>query len=828
MGEVYRARDMRLGRDVAVKILPEALAKDEERLHRFEQEARILSTLNHPNLLVIFDLGDFQGSPYLVSELLEGETLRWMLRDGAPPMRKAVDYAIQVARGLAAAHGKGIVHRDLKPENVFITKDGQVKILDFGLAKLTEANGAHSGNSETIAFATEAGIILGTAGYMSPEQVRGEAADARSDIFSFGIILHEVLSGRSIFRRNSSAETMAAILKDDPPSIGLTRSTPPLLERIVQHCLEKNPMERFQSARDLVFDLEALSYSSATTAVAAGVSHGRTPQKWIAKAAICSLVALAIGFAIGHRRLDPDATWQRLTYGKGSVLSARFAPDGQTIVYTAAWNGKPSEIFATRPESPESRPLGVREAELLSISKKGEMAVITGIKPFGSSAEGYMGTLARIPLEGGAPREVVSYVQGAEWSSDGKELAVTREVNGARVLEYPLGHALYQSGGFIYKPRLSPQADCVAVLDISRIADNSVMIVDLAGHAKTVSSGWTDLTGLAWTPDGHEIWFTGSRTNGSASLVGVTREGRERIVHHFPGELNLFDVSSDGRVLLGIQSWRSEILAQVPGEKQDRDLSWFDYSNLDWVSPDGRTLLFHEAGEAGGPNAAAYVRTTDGSPPVRLGQGLCFTLSPDGNVAVCTAASGAGPLVLTPTRTGNPKALPDDHLVHRSIEWFPDGKRLLLVGNEAGHGRRAYVLDLDGSGPRAITPEGIYLAVLSHDGTSIAVMSETAGLTIYPVNGTPRSVPGATAEDTLAGWRKDGHSIFVVQREKLPTPIYSLDLATGRRELFKSLSPPDPAGVRGLWPVFISADEKTLVYNPERRLTDLFLVQGLR
>jgi WD40 repeat protein len=828
MGEVYRARDTRLNRDVAIKILGESFAREPERLQRFQQEAQATATLNHPNILAVFDLGDFEGTPYLVSELLEGETLRWLLRNGAPPLRKAIDYATQVARGLAAAHGKGIVHRDLKPENIFITKDGHAKILDFGLAKLSGLEGALLENSETVAFATGPGVILGTVGYMSPEQVRGEVADSRSDIFAFGIILHETLSGRSIFQRTSSAETMAAILKDEPPSVGMTRPIPPILERIVQHCLEKSPTERFQSARDLVFDLEALSNSSAASAISTVIAGNSAQLKWVPKAALCSLAALAVGFAIGHRRPGPEPVWKRLTYGKGSVLSARFAPDGHTVVYTAAWNGQPPEIFATRPESPESRPLGLREAELLSISRKGEMAVITGIKPFGGAGEGYLGTLTRTPLEGGAPREIVPDAQSADWASNGNDLVVTRDDNGSRVLEYPVGHALYNSGGFIWKPRLSPKEDCIAFLDLGRIADNSVMIVDLAGHAKVVSSGWTDLTGLAWSPDGHEIWFTGSRTNGSASLMGVTREGRERIVHHFPGELNLYDVSSDGRVLLGIQSWRAEILAQLPGEKQDRDLSWFDYSTLDRLSPDGRTILFHEAGEAGGPKDAAYLRTIEGSPPVRLGEGLCFAVSPDGNWAVCSASSGAGALVLTPTGMGASKTLPDDHLVHSLIDWFPDGKRLMLVGNEAGHGTRVYVLDLDASAPRAITPEGVYLAALSHDGTQIAVMSETGGLAIYPLSGPPRSVTGGTKADTLSGWGKDGRSIFVSQPKKLPTAIFRLDLATGKRELWKSLSPPDPAGVRTIFPLFISADERTLVYNPERRLTDLYVVQGLR
>jgi eukaryotic-like serine/threonine-protein kinase len=827
MGEVYRARDTRLNRDVAIKLLGESFSRDPDRLQRFQQEAQATATLNHPNVLAIFDLGDYQGSPFLVSELLEGETLRSHLRSGALPLRKAIEYATQVTRGLAATHAKGIVHRDLKPENIFITKDGHAKILDFGLAKLTRAEGTNSGNSETIAFGTEAGMVLGTIGYMSPEQVRGEVADSRSDIFAFGVILHELLSGRQAFQKASSADTMAAILKDDPPSIDLTHPTSPALERIVQHCLEKDPAHRFQSAQDLAFDLESLSGSASTASFALGVSHSnRTTLKWGSIAALTSLAALAVGFAIGHRRPPPsEPVWQRLTYGKGTVLSARFAPDGHTVVYSAAWNGKPSQLFTTRPESPESRPLGLESTELLALSEKGEMAVITRIVASGEPGEGYKGTLARVPLEGGAPREVLPDVQGADWTTDNTNLVVTRSDAGTSVLEFPIGHPLYKANGFVSKAHMSPRGDSIAFLDVALQEHNSVMMVDFSGHAKALSRDWTDLTGLAWSPDGREIWFTGSRTNGSASLYAVTPEGRERVVAHIPGELNLFDVNRDGRVLLGLQSWRNEILGLLPGEKQERDLSWFDFSVPDALSSDGRTLLFHEAGEAGGRSWTAYLRTTDGSPPVRLSEGACLALSPDRGWAVCSPASGVGALVLTPTRAGTPRTLPDDHRQYFGAMWFPDGTRLLLVGNDAGHGARAYILNLESGASRAVSPEGIDSAALSPDGTSIAVSFGA----VYPVDGrAPRMIPGWTIGDSFVGWGKDGRNIFILRRGEFPTPIFRLNLATGKRELWKSLSPPDPSGVRDVRPVFISADEKTLIYSPERRLTDLYVVQGLR
>src|ERR1700757_2969255 len=268
MAEVYRAKDTRLGREVAIKLLPESFAKDADRLWRFEQEARAVAALDHPNILAIHDVAENNGAPFLVSEFLEGNSLRQELNRSALPMRRAVDYGTQIAQGLAAAHDKGIIHRDLKPENIFVTQDGRLKILDFGLAKLSKLESAADEDATLEAATKEAspGLILGTVGYMSPEQVKGEAADARSDIFALGTILYEMLTGSRAFQRNTSAETMTAILKEDPPEMSTpSRSVVPALERIVRRCLEKKPLQRFQSARDLAFGLEAFSGVSSTS-----------------------------------------------------------------------------------------------------------------------------------------------------------------------------------------------------------------------------------------------------------------------------------------------------------------------------------------------------------------------------------------------------------------------------------------------------------------------------------------------------------------------------------------------------------------------------------
>ena len=371
MGEVYEARDSSLRRDVAIKLLPATFARDPDRLRRFTKEAQACAALNHPNILSIFQVDELNGEPYIVSEFLEGQTLRDATRDGPLPVRRAIDNGIQIARGLAAAHCKGIIHRDLKPENIFVTKDGRVKILDFGLAKLAERD--DPADSPTLTAGTEAGAVLGTAGYMSPEQVRGESIDQRSDIFSFGVVLYEMMAGRRAFLRKTGAETMAAILKEDPPPPDAARELSPTLSRILQHCLEKEPAARFQSAQDLAFALESLSgLSPNQTKMSATAQPGPRWRKHPALAASL-LGALALG-ALLHARFTHSSNpqWNQLTFSKGMISTARFAPDGQTVVYSAAWNGRPFEIYATRPESPESRSLGLQKTNLLAVSPKGE------------------------------------------------------------------------------------------------------------------------------------------------------------------------------------------------------------------------------------------------------------------------------------------------------------------------------------------------------------------------------------------------------------------------------------------------------------------------
>lgn len=839
MGEVYRARDSRIGREVAVKIIVSSFASDPKRLRRFEQEVRASGALNHPNILSIYDVGTHDESPYLVSELLEGQTLRERLEASALPLKKTIDYALQISRGLATAHEKGIIHRDLKPENLFVTKDGRVKILDFGLAKLTyrEASNEKHSNLET-SPGTESGVILGTIGYMSPEQVRGEIADHRSDIFSLGTILYEMLSGRRAFAGETAVEKMNAILKEDPPPLSQTnRKIPPAMERIVHHCLEKNSEERFRSAHDLAFALEALSEFSGMSSVSVAPETTRRRFLPVAVAFLIS-VAIALAFFVGkktgfvsgknvgeQRGANTELpTFERITFRRGVIESARFASDGHTIVYTAAWEGGPMEIYSAFPESPEARPLGFLNARILSMSAAGEMAILLHFTP-----EAW-GTLARVPLSGGAPREILEDIHGADWSPDGKNLAVVRRVGGRNRLEFPIGKVLYETSQHMDDPRVSPAGNLVAFLE--NTDKSSVIVVDLAGKRRILSSGWEYFRGLAWSPESDEIWFAASRTGYSKDLVAVSLSGKERLIYRMTAELYIADISKSGRVMVRVSDSRTAINGLAPGETKERDLSWLDWSICTDLSSDGKTLLFLEHGEGSGENISTYLRNTDGTPAIRLGEVRGQALSPDGKWLI--AGNSKVPhtqLLLIPTGPGESRTLtPDTIKEYRWAGWLPDGKRIICSGNEQGHSARLYVQEIGGGKPRAISPEGVGRGSISPDGKFVASVGHDQKLMLYPVDdGEPHVTPVAvTAEDTLITWSADGRSIYMYKKGEVPTRVYRADISTGRKELWKTLLPADPAGVSDLSHVVMTPDAKSYAYSYTRTLSDLYLVDGLK
>jgi eukaryotic-like serine/threonine-protein kinase len=839
MGEVCRARDTRLGRDVAVKILPKALSLDADRLRRFEQEALATAALNHPNILAIFDIGTSDGSPYVVSELLEGETLRDRLRTGPIPMRKALDHALQIAHGLAAAHEKGIIHRDLKPENLFITKDGRVKVLDFGLAKLTQPDSSAHTSLRTMTHVTDIGVVMGTAGYMSPEQVRGVAVDARSDIFSFGALLYEMLSGNRAFRGDTAADTMSAILKEDPPDLTETnRNVSPALDRIVQHCLEKNPESRFHSASDIAFDLEHISGISGSSTKQAAVTSVPSHRKLIiaiASGLIVAAAMLALGWWMGRGTPLVMPEYQQITFRTGRISNARFTPDG-SIVYSAAWDNEENQLYLSHVDDPGARELGIKNAELLSISKNGELAIRLNTVTYGGYARS--GTMAWVSLSGGTPREVLDNVQDADWASDGEHMAVVRYVpqNSHWRLEYPAGKVLLDGINWLSHPKISPDGKRIAFADHENTGGDdegslAVIRADGSDHNqdKKLSSGWTSLQGILWSPSGNEIWFTSTRKGIGNNPRAVTLSGKLRDITNVPGGMWLED-SHDGVVLAVTNHPRLGIRGMATGGKEERELGWFGWSELRDISRDGKKILFEEEADGGGPNYTVFLRDTDGSPPARIGEGVARAISPDGKWVITNPAKG-GPLNLVPTGAGESRVLTHDAVSYQNLRYMPDGNHLIAVGIEAGHGARSYLIDVNSGDSKPITPEGTAGVISSPDGRTVAVRGSDGKLGLWPLDGGGfRSIPGLESNYFVIAWTQDGESIYVTPRSQglKSIPVSTVNIQTGKMVPWKTFGAEAGASGANVSPPRLSSDGNAYAYMYNRLLSEAYVITGIQ
>jgi eukaryotic-like serine/threonine-protein kinase len=868
MGVVYKAEDTRLHRFVALKFLPEDLARDAQALARFEREAQAASALNHPNICTIYDIGEENGQAFIAMEFLDGVTLKH--RIGGKPMETDVllGLALEVADALSAAHAKGVVHRDIKPANIFVTDRDHAKILDFGLAKIARAARLISGDSQTVAGATSIdltnpGTAMGTVAYMSPEQLRGKELDGRTDLFSFGVVLYEMASGVLPFRGETSAVVTEAILNRQPTApLRLNPLLPPKLQEIIEKALEKDPDLRCQTAAEMRADLKRLkrsldsSHSNVIPETAQPPSSGSvavatTPTAPPQRKKSFALPALALGLVLAAgcgllagkmlfktAPLEPPL-YRQLTFRRGSIRSARFAPDGQTILYSAAWQGNPVDVFTARPEAPESRSMGLSRTQLMSISPTAEMAVLLNSKAVGAWVS--MGTLARAPLSGGAPREVLEQVQWADWAPDGASLAVVRDLGGRNRLELPIGKPLYQTGGWIGHPRVSPKGDLIAFADHPLQGDDSgsLAVVDLAGNKKMLSAQWFTIQGIAWAPDGKEIWFTASKSGTDRTLYATSLDGKERIVARLPGALMLLDIAKDGRVLLVRATWRRELLGVFASDPNQHELSWLDYTYPSDLSSDGKTLLFDEEGgggaldysKSGGLTYAVYIRKTDGSPAVLLGEGGAVALSPDGKWAISQTQESPSQFRLLPTGPGEPRDLTKDNINHSWAHWFPDGKRILFSADEPGKGVRFYVYDLATSKSQVISQEGVNgtAFTLSPDSTQIAAIGPDQRGYLYPVTGgQPQLIAGLNPGEQPITWSADGHSLYIYQPGELPARVYRLEMQTGKRTLWKELMPSDPAGVENIGPIYMTPDAKTCIFGYHRMLADLYLVEGLK
>jgi predicted Ser/Thr protein kinase len=813
MGVVYDAEDTRLGRRVALKFVPADLARDAQALARLEREARAVSALDHPHICSLFDVGEEDGRPFLVMERLEGRTLRSAIGGRPLPLDRVLEIGAQLADALEAAHRKGIVHRDIKPSNVFLTRRGDAKLLDFGLAKFGEpAGGAgdqagageptRSGEPEAL---TRPGTAPGTAAYMSPEQARDEEVDARTDLFSLGAVLLEMATGRPFDRGATSR----------------TAGLPPALGAILGKALEEDRTLRYQTAADLEVDLRRARREAERAADAPPTLPGRRVP-WRPAVAAGGLVLSALAGAWLARSLAEAAPprFTQLTFRRGVVTSARFSPDGHTVVYSALWDGQPPEVFSRRLDSPASVSLGLPPATLLSVSSRSELAVL--VAPPRERGVLWAGTLARVPLSGGPLRPVLEDVVDADWSADGRDLAAIRWHDGQFQLEFPLGSVLLRPCPAT-RLRASPRGGEVALLE-----PGGVLLIGRDGHRRRLAIPPAHQR-LAWWPDGGSLLVDAADSDLRRTLRRVGSSGRVTEICALAGTLVVHDVFRDGRVLVhhGFERW--SVRARAPGEAEEHDASVYANSQVQGLSADGSQILLWDGGE--GPPGSALLFPTRGGPPVRLGEGHPVGLSPDAAFFLLQTADASGArLVLAPTGPGPARTVPSGE-IRISGPFSIDGRGVGFHGAEPGRPPRSFFAQMSAGGPRAVTPEGV-LAIPGRLPTGdFLARSDDGTLSLHPpAGGEARGLTWKLPSDPFletVGVIGDGR-FLVVREGSVPARLDRLEIASGRRTPWKTLHPPDMTGAGHVWTILLTPDGEGYAYTHGLFLQDLFLVEGLR
>jgi Tol biopolymer transport system component len=808
---------------------------DRERLARFEQEARAASALNHPNIVTIHEIGREGETTFVAMELVDGKTLRDLSAPGPMPVKKVLNIAAQVSEGLAKAHGAGIVHRDLKPENVMVSTDGFVKILDFGLAKLMETDTSGVSALPTVAQPeTRPGTVMGTVGYMSPEQASGEPVDYRSDQFSLGSVVYEMLTAKKPFLRKTAAETMSAIIREEPePATRLRPDLPLPVRWVLDRCMAKDREERYASTRDLARDLSGLRdhlSEASSGALVASVARSHPRFSWLAAtAAIALAAALAAWLAartFGSRSVSTPS-FKRVSFQRGTIGNARFAQGGE-IIYGVHLKGElGTQLLLARADSPQAKPFEF-EGDILSVSRSAELAIW-------DPTTGVTGTLSVVPMAGGAPRPLVENVMwaGADWDpQSGSELVISHLIEGKRRLEFPVGKVIPATEE-TFGPRFAP--DGREIVFFRDQGDTiALQVIDRQGkETRTLTSGWRRVEGLpCWANGGREVWFTASKSGEPEALWAVRRSGEVRRLIRVPGNLELYDVSADGRALIGHHTIIGVLQGLAPGQASELDLSWLDNSRPADLSADGSTVLITEDGEASGGRPSVFARPTDGKPAVRIGDGFGVALSPDKKWVVARREeNGRRTFVLLPTGPGQPRPLAFEGLDVESAAFTPDGQRIVFDASPPGQPSRLYIAELSGGKPRAVSSPSVrlqpYTSPVSPDGRRVVAVHEgKLVLVSLDGEGEPRELPGLRAGlNRAVQWSTDGRSVYYVEKGPRVIKIDLYDVDTGTRREWKRI-PVDEALTRAF--LRVTPDGRGYVYSGFTVSSELYLLEGLR
>jgi serine/threonine protein kinase len=877
MGEVFRAHDARLGRDVAIKLLHATAESDPSRVRRFEQEARAASCVDHPAVLHVYDVGVACGRHYLVTELLEGEPLRARIERGPLDVDALLTIAWQLTDALAAAHARGVVHRDLKPENLFLTRRGQLEILDFGIASLSAGPAAPSATVSDLG--TSPGTVLGTAGYMSPEQVRGLPTDARTDIFSVGAILYELASGARAFPGATPIDRALAIVSIEPPPLARA-DLPPAFVELVRGCLAKHVEDRVQSARDLARFFGALARTARLHGGEAGVARAASPPAipralvdatpstplaphpapqtlelprrrsgvvWgLAWASSLALVA-ALSVALSREPPPTPSTFTRITFEPGAIGNARFAPDGKNVIFSRAHGIRESRIFTVLPGMPETRALTPEGFALTSVSRQGELAVgMSAREPRARSM------LARLPLAGGAPRPLRTGIWDADWSPDGRELAAIVDDDARLRLEYPIGHVLHEASGWLSSPRVSPDGALVAFADHPQAHDDmgQVAVVTRGGQVRHLTPRFGSISGLAWLPDGREIVFTAAETGLGRSLYYVDLQGSVRRGPSAPVDMMVLDVAPDGTLLLKRDITHVDVLGRQHDADELTNLRLFDWGIPVGIDDDGKHYAFVEGGAAGGAQYLGYFRSLDGEPPMRLGSGHPLALSGDGKRVLMVPDNDRSRLVILSTDLGPATPLtPGEITSYEAAAFLPDNSAVALLARASDGQRHLFVQRLDGDAPPRRVPLQRPLPTMagldtSPDGKEVIVHGPgVAARRIQLDTGEDRPLVGLGDRDVPARWTRPNELLVVTTTvasessagsecdRTFEARILAVDLRTGARRVHFRLPAESyfgrstPGAIRGIGGMAFSRDGRAFVIGVRVSSSDLYLLR---